>query len=67
METILGLALLILAAVIALRLLAAFARVALAIGIIALAATWWLQPARTGAIVAAVGHHAIRIVERVCG
>jgi hypothetical protein len=67
METILGLALLILTTIITLRLLAAFARVAIVIGIVGLAAAWWLQPARTGAIAAAVGHHAIRIVERVCG
>jgi len=67
METIIGLALLILAAVIALRLIAAFARVTIVIAIVGLVAAWWLQPARTGAIVAAVGHHAIRIVERVVG
>ncbi len=66
METIIGLALLILAAIIALRLLAAFVRVVIVIGSVGLAAAWWLQPARTSAIVATVGHHAIRIVERVC-
>lgn len=67
METILGIAIIFLAAVIALRLLAAFAKIAIVLAIIALPAVWLMQPARTGAVVTAVGHQALHILKQVVG